>query len=167
MFGRQHTFNSWHHYTLYSFSARIILRNGRIVKWNGMDVSEKWMIFQFTPYQTTTLPKWMFFLKLFFKSSVLLNGQCGIQVHPQTAATTFAFLLWSLLLCSVPTRDVKAAVLQWGDDHCPDRPVGPTGGQRSTEAEEQGDGHLPSSTRQVETSTFSQTGSNFHLQPDR
>ena len=91
MFGRQHTFNSWHPYTLYSFSARIILRNGRIVKWNGMDVSEKWMIFQFTPYQTTTLPKWMFFLKLFFKSSVLLNGQCGIQVHPQTAATTFAF----------------------------------------------------------------------------
>ena len=40
--------------------------------------------------------------KLFFKSSLLLNGQCGIQVleRPQPAATTFAFpsvfipLLW-------------------------------------------------------------------------
>ena len=32
-----------------------------------------------TPYQTTTLPKWMFSPKLFFKSSLLLTGQCSIQ----------------------------------------------------------------------------------------
>ena len=30
---------------------------------------EKWMIFKFTPHQTITLPKWMF-----FKSSLLLHG---------------------------------------------------------------------------------------------
>ena len=36
------------------------------------------------------LPKWMFSLKLVFKSSLLLNGYCGIQVRPQPAATTFA-----------------------------------------------------------------------------
>ena len=26
------------------------------------------------PYQTTTLSKWMFFQKIFFKTSLLLNG---------------------------------------------------------------------------------------------
>ena len=47
-----------------------------------MDASEKWMIFPFTPHQTTTLPKWIVFKKLLFKSSLLLNGQCCIQVRP-------------------------------------------------------------------------------------
>ena len=50
--------------------------------WNGC--FEKWMIIRFTPYQTTSLPKWMFSPKnvLPFKSSLLLNGKCGIQVRP-------------------------------------------------------------------------------------
>ena len=107
MFGRQHTFNSWHHYKLYSFSARIILRNGRIVKWNGMDVSEKWMIFQFTPYQTTTLPKWMFFLQLFFKSSLLLNGQCGIQVLPPNSSDDICHFF-----CHYPSSDIPTFLWQ-------------------------------------------------------
>ena len=34
-----------------------------------MDASEKLRIFQFTPHQATTIPKWMFFQKLFLKSS--------------------------------------------------------------------------------------------------
>ena len=54
-------------------------------------VSQK--IIWFTTNQTLTLQKWMFFQKLSFKSSLLLlvNGQCGIQVVPKIAATTFAF----------------------------------------------------------------------------
>ena len=57
-----------------------------------MNASEKWMIFQFTPHQTTTLPKWIFFQKIFFKSSFLLNGySAAFKNVPQTAATTFAF----------------------------------------------------------------------------
>ena len=42
---------------------------------------------------TTTLPKWMFFQKLFFKSSFLLSGWCGIQFSHPTATTTFVFSL--------------------------------------------------------------------------
>ena len=34
------------------------------------------------PVHTTTLPKCMFFQKLFFKSSLLLNHKCGIQLQP-------------------------------------------------------------------------------------
>ena len=56
------------------------------------------MIIQFTPYQTNTLPNWMFSQILLFKSYFLLNGQCSsIQVYsttkydPQPAATNFAF----------------------------------------------------------------------------
>ena len=67
----------------------------------GMDALKKWMIIRFTPHQTTTLPKWMFSQKPFFKSTLLLNGYCGIQVYvPQTTAATFALssvfilLLW-------------------------------------------------------------------------
>ena len=39
-----------------------------------MDALEKWIIIQFTLYQTTTLSKWISFQKLLFKSSLLLNG---------------------------------------------------------------------------------------------
>ena len=46
---------------------------------------KKCMIIQFTPFQTTTLPKWMFSQKLLSKSSLLQNGQCGIQVIPLTS----------------------------------------------------------------------------------
>ena len=50
------------------------------------------MITQFTSHQTTTLPKWMIFQKLFFKSSLLLNGySAAFKYIPQTAATIFAF----------------------------------------------------------------------------
>ena len=57
-----------------------------------MDALKKWLVIWFTPHQTTT-PKWMFSKKFFFKSSLLLNGQCGIQAQyvSQPAATTFAF----------------------------------------------------------------------------
>ena len=53
----------------------MIWRNGWIEEQTltGMDASEKWMIIRFTPYQTTTLQKWMCFQKLFFKSSLLLS----------------------------------------------------------------------------------------------
>ena len=37
-----------------------------------MDASEKWMIIWFTPHQTTTISKWMFFPIFFFKLTVLL-----------------------------------------------------------------------------------------------
>ena len=50
-----------------------------------MDASEKWIIIWFTPNQTLTLPIWMFFQELFFKSSLLVNGQCGIQVRPSSS----------------------------------------------------------------------------------
>ena len=46
-----------------------------------MDALEKWMIILFTPYQTTTIPMWMYSQKLMLKSTLLLNRYCGIQVH--------------------------------------------------------------------------------------
>ena len=48
-----------------------------------MDVLEKWMIIRFTSHQTITLPKWMVSQKHLLKSSLLLNGYCGIQICPQ------------------------------------------------------------------------------------
>ena len=36
---------------------------------------EKWIIIHFTPYQTTTLPNWIFSKIIWFKSSLPLNGQ--------------------------------------------------------------------------------------------
>ena len=48
-----------------------------------MDASAKLVIIWFTPHQTITLPKCMFFLKLFFKSSLLLIGKCESQVRLQ------------------------------------------------------------------------------------
>ena len=62
-----------------------------------MDASVKWMIFQFTPHQTTTLPK-----TPFFESFLLLHGQCAaFKYVPKTAATIFAFSsVYILLLCS-------------------------------------------------------------------
>ena len=43
-----------------------------------MDASEIYTIIQFTPHQTTILPKWIFYQKLFFKPSSLLNCWCGM-----------------------------------------------------------------------------------------
>ena len=66
-----------------------------------MDASEKWIIW-FKPHQTTILPKWMFFINIFFNSSLLLNGQCGIQVRPPNSSDGFSlnFCLF-LLLCLI------------------------------------------------------------------
>ena len=44
-----------------------------------MDASKKWMIFQFTPHQTTTLPKLLFFQKLWFNSFLLLNSMAIVR----------------------------------------------------------------------------------------
>ena len=53
----------------------------------------------FTPHQTTTLPKRMFFQKLFFKSSLRLNGWCGgIQVHPSNSSDDNCLLFCLILL---------------------------------------------------------------------
>ena len=91
--------NSFHSTPHNRFSTRMIWRKWLIEEWTlgRMDASVKWMIIWFTPYQTTTLPKWMFFQKLFFKSSMLLNGQFGIQVYPQNRCLLFCLilLLWS------------------------------------------------------------------------
>ena len=59
---------------------------------------EKWMIFQFTPHQTTALPKWMFFQKLFFKSSLLLNSYCVIQILPLNSSDDLCLLFGLILL---------------------------------------------------------------------
>ena len=61
------------------------------------------MIILFTQYQTTTIRKWMFSQKRLFKSSSLVNGECGIQVHhPQNNNEL------SLLFCLDPAS-------MWGE----------------------------------------------------
>ena len=66
-----------------------------------MDALKKWMIIRFTPRQTITLSRWMSFHKLFFISSLLLNGQCSIQVHPPNNSDDLCLLFCLiLLLCS-------------------------------------------------------------------
>ena len=58
------------------------------------DALKKLRIILFTSYQTTTLPKWMFSQKLLFKSSLLLNSKCGIQVYiPKQKRWPFPSLL--------------------------------------------------------------------------
>ena len=55
---------------------------------------DKYIIIRFTPYlfQSTTLPKWMFFPKLLFKSSLLLNMvSAAYKYIPHVTATAFAF----------------------------------------------------------------------------
>ena len=97
MFGGWNRFNSLSHQI---FSIRKIFkkRMKRIRILGGMDALNKWMIIRFTPYQTTTLPKWMFSQKLLFKSSFLLNSQCRIQVRPPLNSDD----LW-LLFCLNPS----------------------------------------------------------------
>ena len=63
-----------------------------------MDALITWMFIRFTPYQTTTLPKWMFKQKLLFKSSLLLNCWCGIQVCPPNNINDLCLLFFILLL---------------------------------------------------------------------
>ena len=71
--------------------------NRRRYTWqNGRFGKNEWSL-----HQTTTLPKWMFFPKKFFKSSLPLNGYCAIH-FPQIAATTFAFSsVWIFFYCKV------------------------------------------------------------------
>ena len=65
------------------------------------------MIIWFTPYQTTTLQKWMFFQKLYFRSSLLLNGQCGIQVGPPNSSDDLYLLFFHIhLLWSAGERGI-------------------------------------------------------------
>ena len=40
---------------------------------DGMDALEKWMFFRFRPYQTTTLPKWMFSQKRLLINIILAS----------------------------------------------------------------------------------------------
>ena len=69
------------------FSTRMIWRKGWIEEPHGrMNASGKWMILRFKPHQITSLPKRMFFKKLFFKPSSLLNGYCSIQVRPPNSS---------------------------------------------------------------------------------
>ena len=62
---------------------------------------EKWMIIRFTPYQTTTLPKWMF-SQIFFQ--IILAAKWLVRhsstVHPLTNSDDFC-LLFCLYLSSV------------------------------------------------------------------
>ena len=59
---------------------------------------EKWIIFQFTPHQIITLPKWMLFQKPFFKSSLQLNGHCSIQTRPPNSSDDLCLLFCLILL---------------------------------------------------------------------
>ena len=57
-----------------------------------MDAFEKWMISLFPPHQTTTLPKWLFSRKLFFKSSLMLKWLVRhSSTSHQPPATTLTF----------------------------------------------------------------------------
>ena len=50
-----------------------------------MDALEKWMIIQFTPHQTNTLPKWIFFNKTFLK--IILAAK-WIERHSSPSPTS-------------------------------------------------------------------------------
>ena len=49
-------------------------------------------------HQTTTLSKWMFFQKLFFKSSLLLKVLCSIQVHLPNSSDDLCLLFCLILI---------------------------------------------------------------------
>ena len=62
----------------------------------------KKMIILFTPHQTTTLPKWMAFRKLFFKSSFLpLNSFGGIQACHPISSGDLCLSFWVILILFV------------------------------------------------------------------
>ena len=91
------------------FSTRMILQNriNRIkATWRNR-CFEKMDDHHFTPYQTTTLPKWMFSHKLLFKTSLLLIGQCAIQVSPPNNSDDLC-----LLFCIYPSSMAKAHARQ-------------------------------------------------------
>ena len=62
--------------------------------YTGMDALKKWVIIRITTYSKMDV-----FQNIFFKLTLLLNGQCGLQVCPKISATTFTFSsLISMLL---------------------------------------------------------------------
>ena len=96
LFGGRNWFNSLSHYSIIfhpdDLKKRINRKNGYLAEW---------MIIRFTPYQTTTQSKWMFFRNILFKSCLMLNGWCGIQVYvPQPTTMTFGFCLLFCLYSS-------------------------------------------------------------------
>ena len=61
-----------------------------------------------SPHIKSTPSKKIIFQKLFFKSSLLLNVKCCIQVCPQRAVTTFAFLsVWFFFYAYRPPVEVS------------------------------------------------------------
>ena len=89
-----------------------------------MDALEKWIIIQFTLYQTTTLSKWISFQKLLFKSSLLLNGFsaafkyiCTMYIIHPSANCDDLCLLFCLYLSSMigtmPGEKVTGCVCVW------------------------------------------------------
>ena len=90
MFGGRIRLNSLSHLL---FSTWMNTVESRLL--GRMDALKKLMMILFTPYQTTTLPTWMFIQKYLFKASLLVNGLCGI---PPPTATTFC-----LFFCLYPS----------------------------------------------------------------
>ena len=74
-----------------------------------MDALEKWMIIQFTPYQTTTPQKRMGPQQHLLKSSLLLNGKFSIQVHPpnQQRRSLPSFLSVSFFYAPLGQQSIK------------------------------------------------------------
>ena len=87
-----------------------------------MNAFKKWIFIRFTRYQNTPLPKWMFSQKLYFKSSLLLNGQCGIQVHlsPKQQRRPLPSLLYLSLFWSAGFTLEKAiaCAVSFDNQHC-------------------------------------------------
>ena len=64
----------------------------------GMDALTKWTIIRVTPYQSTTLPKWMFSQNTFVQ--IILAAKWSVRHSTTTMAPTFAFsFVFILLLC--------------------------------------------------------------------
>ena len=102
LFMSQNWFNSLPHYRL---SARMIWRNGWIEKWTlgGMDASEKWMIFHFTPQKnhhppkTDVLPK--YFLQIILAAKWIVRHS---SIHPPNSSDDLC-----LLFCVNPSSMVQ------------------------------------------------------------
>ena len=82
--------------------------------------------------ETTILKKWMFFPKLFFRSSLLLIGKCGgIQLRPQNSSDDLFHLFLYVFLPSLrgflldpyhPEEGLvgEPSVLLYGGEHAED-----------------------------------------------
>ena len=81
-----------------------------------MDAWENWIILRFTPHQTTTLPKWIFFQKAFFQ--IILVGN-WLGRHPRTSSSpnqqrrTLSSLLsdsYSMIIALVKAEQLRACI---------------------------------------------------------